>query len=140
MTKPSLVLHLSTPGGFRTFAEMNEAEQRFVERIHALREISSSISDGPPCGALLFRRHDRSRFMSVSSLGEHAAVTILKTARMFDVTTDIILAFSVEDNRSLDSVPDEVLEALSDFGPTTLYLVGDDRSIAIATTGEVPAA
>lgn len=140
MTQPSIVLHLSTPGGFKTFAQMSEAEQQLVNRVHELRSVSSMIGAESPCGALVICRRERIRICVAGTPAEHPAVAALDDARMAGVTSDITLAFSVENNRSRDSIPDEVLEALSDFGPTTVLLVGDDRSIAIATTNEATAA
>lgn len=136
MTKSSIVLHLSTPGGFKTFRELNEAEQQLVNRIHELRDISSLVGAESPSGALVICRREGMRFGVASNFDEHCAVVALNDARMAGVTSDITLAFSVKNNTSEASVPDEVLEALSYFGPCTVLLVGDDRSVSIATTGE----
>jgi hypothetical protein len=139
MSKSSIVLHLLTPGGVKIFSDMHEGEQQLVNVVHELLDTSIAIGAESPCGALVISLGDGLRFSAAGKLDEHAAVVALNAARSAGITSNITLAFSVKNNLSCTSVPDEVLEALYAFGPATVFLVGDDRSVVIATTGEAAA-
>jgi hypothetical protein len=135
MSKSSLVLHLGTVGGIRTFHEMHEGEQRVVKLVHELRDASVIIGGESPAGAVVFERGSSHRVGVAGNVDEHVVITALNDARLAGITSDITVAVSVENNRSSAALPDSVVEALSEFGSVTVLLVGDDRSVAIATVG-----
>ncbi len=130
MTNTSL--HLSTAGSI-TFGEMHEGEQKTVKKVHELRDASVVIGSETPCGAIVFARADGTSFGASSNVDENAALIALNMAREAGYTNNVTLAVSIQDNTARNPLSEDVLQALSEFGPATVLLVGDDRSVVIAT-------
>jgi hypothetical protein len=130
MTKTSS--HLSTAGSI-TFRDMHEGEQKTVKSVHELRDASIAIGSAAPCGAIVVAREDGTSFGASSNVDENAALIALNMAREAGYTNNVTLAISIQDNTARNPLSEDVLQALSEFGPATVLLVGDDRSVVIAT-------
>ncbi len=132
MTK-STGLFLRTIGAM-TFGEMHEGEQKTVKTVHALRDASIVSGSVAPCGAFVVARdNDGASFGASTNLDENAAVTAISKAREAGVTSNVTLVVSVQTNTVPNPLSDEVLKALAVFGRATVLLVGDDKSVVIAT-------
>lgn len=140
MSNAKIVLHLGIAGGFREFGDMTEGEQKTVKRVHEMRDISVAIGSETPCGAIAFSRSGGASYAAAGNVDSHAALTALQDARFGGVGSNITLAVSVPDNRAPGALPQDVLDALGEFGTTMVLLIGDDRSVVVATVSEAEVA
>jgi hypothetical protein len=116
----------------KSFRDMHEGEQATVKDVHEARDLSSMVGADKPCGAIMFNRDGGDKFRAASGQKIPAGISVINSAKDAGWTR-VTLAISVADNMIANPVDDEVLAALAQFDDVTVLLVGDDRSVVIAT-------
>lgn len=116
------------------FRSMHQGEQQTVKDVHEIRDISGSIGGADkPCGAIMINRDaGNQKFRAATGKTVRAEMQVIADAKK-EGWTRVTLVVSVPDNMVANPVDAEVIEALSQFDDVTVLLVGDDRSVVIAT-------
>lgn len=129
MSKTNIVSLAGVAGGFLTFGEQHEAEQRTTKMVLEMHEVSKATGADPLCGVVVFATDGRT-FRAAGNADSHPVITAIEDARMAGLGIKSI-AVSVADNRAHNPLPEDALEALSEFDGLTVLLVGIDKSVAI---------